>query len=278
MSKSPYNFEKNILGLSTPGMSIDRLPEEWIHVLYEESVDSQVKCICNHVIRHVNRYLNTQTQRMINVGTGCIKKFHLGQCKSAKTLLTKLIIGSRGDYEKIFDLIQYSDENWITFLESIQNNAISEWDNLAGLNEINEIIKAMSENHIESTKLSILENIVSEIQARLDKKAELEETHRVWTEKMNRENAQREEEQRIIYKARVEQQRIIYEAKCREEQERLEMQREADKIIEEEKRIAWLEELRSRDHLRDSLTLQRLRRVEELRSYVNKPEARFTKD
>ena len=256
MPKSPYNFEKNILGLSSPGMTIDRLPEEWIHVLYEESVDPQVKCICNHVIRYVNRYLNTRTQRMINVGTGCIKKFHLGKCKSAKTLLTKLIIGSRGDYDKIFDLIQYSDENWKTFLETIQNSAISEWDNLAGLNEINEIIKAMSENKIEATKISILEDIVSEIQSRLDKKAELAETHRLLTEKMNRERAQRAEEQRIISEARY-----------REEVARLERQREANKIVEQEKTKARLEELGRRENIRDPITLKRLQREADVRAY-----------
>ena len=225
MSKSPYNFEKNILGLSSPGMTIDRLPEEWIHVLYEESVDSQVKCICNHVIRYVNRYLNTRTQRMINVGTGCIKKFHLAKCKSAKTLLTNLIIGIRGDYQKIFDLIQYSDENWITFLESIKSNAISEWDNLAGLNEI------------------------SEIQARLDKKAELAETHRKWTEQLRLQ-----QEQIIAKQRRTQQERRIADLEFIAEQRRLEEER------------------------RHPLTLQRLRRVEELRSYVNKAEARFTRD
>ena len=250
-----YNYEKNILELSETD-DIKEVHKEWISLAPSCRMEQKERCICNRGIIIVERFFNTKTNRVINVGTTCVKELRLNECKSVNSIIKSFIDGEPGEYNQIIDLIKYSDDNLQTVIETVKQMATSLWNTPDGLNEIKRIITILSENGIDCPELQAL---LSDLQRGIDYRAQLAETHRLWTEKMNRENAQRLEEQRIIS-----------EARHREELVRLERQREANKIIEEEKRIAWLEELRRRENLRDPITLRRLKREEELRAYTTK--------
>ena len=155
-----YNFEENILKLSETD-DPEKLHEEWIHMSYNQHVDTPVRCICNRFIHDIHMFLNIKTKKMINVGTTCVKKLRLNKNNSVRHVFLKFINGSRGEYQDICDLIKYSNENWITFLESIKSKVHSVWDNLIGLTEINKIIKLFSDNSIDC---SDLQDIVRQIQ------------------------------------------------------------------------------------------------------------------
>jgi len=247
-----YNYEKNILELSETD-DIKEVPKEWISLAPSCRMEQKERCICNRGIMIVERFFNIKTKRVINVGTTCVKELRLNECKSVNGLIKSFIDGEIGEYNQIIDLIKYSDDNLQKIIATVKQMAASLWNTPDGLNEIKRIISILSENGIDCPEMQAL---LSEFQKRIDYRAQLAETHRLWTEKMNREKAQRAEEQRVIQ-----------EARHREEVARLERQREANKIIEEEKRIAWLEELRHRENLRDPITLRRLKQEEELRDY-----------
>lgn len=247
-----YNYEKNILELSETD-DIKEVPKEWISLAPSCRMEQKERCICNRGIIIVERFFNTKTKRVINVGTTCVKELRLNECKSINCLIKSFIDGEPGEYQQILDLIRYSDDNLQKVIATVKQMAASLWNTPDGLNEIKRIISILSENGIHCPEMQAL---LSELQKRIDYRAQLAETHRLWTEKMNRKNAHRAEVQRIIQEARY-----------REEVARIERQREADKIVEEEKRIAWLEELRRRENLRDPITLRRLKQEEEIRAY-----------
>lgn len=247
-----YNYEKNILELSETN-DINEVPKEWVSLAPSHRVDEKERCICNRRIIIMERFFNTITKRVINVGTKCVKGLRLNKCKSVDSVIKSFIDGEPGEYQQILDLIKYSDDNLQKVIASVKQMANSSWNNPEGLIEIKRIISILSENGIVCRELH---SLLIDLQKRIDYRAQLAETHRLWIEKMNRENAER-----------AEQQRIISEAKRIEEQERLERQREVDKIVQEKNRLAQLEELRYRESLRDPVTLKRLQREEEIRAY-----------
>jgi hypothetical protein len=232
MSKSSHKFEENILKLSETN-EVDKLHEEWVCLGYDERVINSETCICNKEIGNVYRFLNMKTMKMINVGTNCVKKLQLKKCKSVRLIMSSFIGGVRGNYNQICDLIKYSNQNWLAFLDAIKTRVNSDWDNLIGLTEINKIMAILSENGVECTELHM---IVDAIKKRLDERAQLAETHRIFTEKV----AKHAELERIrIYKERIRQRRL------------------QDKLQEEEKvRIQKLQR-EERDRKR-SLELERL--------------------
>jgi len=208
MNKSYHKFEENILQLSETKV-LDNLHEEWVSLAYDEHVDTLERCICNREIGNVYRYLNIKTKRMINVGTNCVKKLRLNNCRTVRSILTGDINGTRGNYQQICDLIKYSNENWLTFLESIKSKANSDWDNLIGLTEINKIIEFLSENGVECDDLHV---IVSKIQEGINQRNQLAEIHRRWTENIHiQEQLRRNEE----YKEKIRSARLKQEEELR---------------------------------------------------------------
>ena len=234
-----YKFDENILKLSETN-DLEKLHEEWIHISYNEDIDIPVICICQHVIYNTHIYLNIKNKNIINVGTTCVNKIRLKNCKKLRSVIMSFINGTRGHYQEICDLIKYSNENWITFLESIKSKVDSVWDNLIGLTEINKIIKLFSDNSIDC---SDLQDIVRKIQMKIDEKKQLAETHRIWTEKL------RMQEENRVYKEKIRQIRLKEESqnrilKLRREEERRkkdeELRKKLSELSEEEKRITFI--------------------------------------
>lgn len=225
---SSYKFDENILKLSETD-DPEKLHEEWIHMSYNEHVDIPVTCICTHEIYNPHIFLNIKTRKMINVGTTCVKKIRLKNCKNVRSVMMSFINGTRGHYKEICDLIKYSNENWITFLESIKSKVHSVWDNLIGLTEINKIIKLFSENSIDC---SDLHDIVREIQKRIDEQIQLAQASRIRAEKLRIEEGNR------IYTDRIRQRRLHEEYQARilnvkREEERRKQEQELTKKLRE---------------------------------------------
>ena len=243
MSKAYHKFEENILQLSETKV-LDNLHEEWISLTYDEHVDTLERCICNREIGNVYRYLNIKTKRMINVGTDCVKKLRLKNCRSARSILTGSISGTPGNYQQICDLIKYSNENWLTFLESIKSKANSDWDNLIGLTEINKIIEFLSENGVECDDLHV---IVSKIQEGINQRNQLAETHRRWTENIHiQEQLRRNEEYKEkIRSARLKQEEELRIQRLQRAERERKKQEELEKLLaqnaEKEKERLFLE-------------------------------------
>ena len=235
MSKGYHKFEENILKLSET-KDIEKLHEEWVSLAYDEHVINPETCICNREIGNVHRFLNMRTMKMINVGTNCVKKLRLKKCQSVKLLMNSFIGGVRGNYNQICDLIKYSNENWLIFLEAIKIRANSDWDNLIGLTEINNIIRILSESGMECAELH---NLVSEIQKRLDEKAELAELARKFAEKLEKQaEAERIQTYNKKYKDNIRQYRLKQEEEIRKQgllrEERKRKQKlELEKLLEE---------------------------------------------
>ena len=228
MSKGYHKFEENIMKLSQT-KDIENLHEEWVSLAYDEHVINPETCICNREIGNVHRFLNMKTMKMINVGTNCVKKLRLKKCQSVRIVMNSFIGGVRGNYNQICDLIKYSNENWLTFLEAIKIRANSDWDNLIGLTEINKIMSILSENGIECAELHIL---VSEIQKRLDEKAELAELARKFAEKVEKQaEAERIQKYNKKYKDNIRQYRLKQEQEI-QKQRLLRQERERKQKVE----------------------------------------------
>jgi hypothetical protein len=222
-----YNYEKNILELSETD-DIKEVPKEWISLAPSCRMEQKERCICNRAIIIVERFFNIKTKRVINVGTTCVKELSLNECKSVNGLIKSFIDGEPGEYNQIIDLIKYSDDNLQKIIETVKQMTNSLWNNPDGLIEIKRIISILSENGIDCPELQAL---LSDLQKRIDCRAQLAETHRLLTEEMNRERAQRAEEQRIISEAR------------------------------------HREEVARRENLRHPMTLKRLQREADVRAY-----------
>jgi len=229
MSKAYHKFEENILQLSETKL-LDNLHEEWVSLSYDKHVNTLERCICNREIGNVYRYLNMKTKRMINIGTDCVKKLRLKNCKSARSILTGTISGTRGNYQQICDLIKYSNENWLTFLESIKSKANSDWDNLIGLTEINKIIEFLSENAVDCNELQL---IVSKIQERINERNQLAETHRRWTENINKkqEVLSNEEYKEKIRRARLKQEEELRIQRLQRAERERKKQEDLEKLL-----------------------------------------------
>ena len=240
---SSYKFDENILELSETD-DPEKLHEEWIHMSYNEHVDIPVRCICTHVIYNPHMFLNIKTKKMINLGTTCVKKLRLNKNNSVRSVFLKFINGSRGEYQDICDLIKYSNENWVTFLESIKSKVHSVWDNLIGLTEINKIIKLFSDNSIDC---SDLDDIVREIQKRIDEKIQLAHASRI------RANKLRIEEDNRIYTDRIRQRRLHEEYQARI----LNVKREEERRKQDQERTKKLRELAQQEKAKSFIKLKK---------------------
>jgi hypothetical protein len=246
---SLYNFEENILTLSETD-NPDILPKEWIHISYNPHLETPVTCICNRDINNNHIFLNIKTKRMINVGSTCVKKLRLNKKKTVRFIIHNFINGSRGDYQEICDLIKYSNDNWISFLESINSKVNSDWNNIIGLIEINNIIKLFTDNNIDCTDLH---NIVTQIQKRIDEKKLRNEALRLRAEKLRIEQQdvfnkiKRDEEKRKRDEEQKNKLRKLRELAEQEKQKRDEEQKKKLRELEEEERRRIFQKIKKSD-------------------------------
>ena len=126
-----YNFDENILKLSKSN-NLNEAKREWYVILKETRAynETSLVCICQHKIRNIIYMYNKNTQKIIIVGTKCCKKFNLYQNKLNNDILEKILINifTKGDYEKINNIIEYSDEiknELIKYLRNKLNNNLN---------------------------------------------------------------------------------------------------------------------------------------------------------
>lgn len=187
-----YNFDENILKLSKSN-NLNEAKREWYVILketrtYNERVEIKkililpptlsknqrffdnepsLVCICQHKIRNIIYMYNKNTQKIIIVGTKCCKKFNLYQNKLNNDILEKILINifTKGDYEKINNIIEYSDEiknELIKYLRNKLNNNLNYYDLLFKL-------KKETEELIEEYGLIYLKEILYEILDKIKK-------------------------------------------------------------------------------------------------------------
>jgi hypothetical protein len=234
-SKDKYEFTENILKLSET-KDPTQLHIEWVLIDYEKIDETKVRCICNRNIGHVYRYYNTKTKHAINVGSECKKKLHLTNCHSSNSIIHKFISGDKGTYEKICDLIKYSNEVWKQFLEHI-HKGLASWPLQKSICNLENIIKILSENNIDCKDLSNILNIYLERDAKLrDAKEKLRLLDIAQSEERERQYRQKRDEiEKKQKKAKdewEEKQRQINEEKEKREQEEKEQREYIQKLLE----------------------------------------------
>jgi hypothetical protein len=244
MTTKKFKFNENIMALSyTKDMA--NLNTEWIQLAYEEHDDNSRQCICEHKIKYMYRYLNTKTGHMINVGSECVKKLRLNNCRNAKSIFRDYISGIPGEYECIGDLIKYSLANWALFLQNIKDKVKLEWNNTNGLIELDKIIQMLTLRNISCEEIvQIMHKVSNEIK----KKEEASERIRKHMEETEKKRLYEEEQQKKAtelwmkeLEKRRENKRIRHEEEIREQNEREQREkkeaerREIQRVIMEER-------------------------------------------
>ena len=168
MTTKKFKFNENIMALSH-AKDMTQLNTEWIQLGYEEHDDNSTLCICEHKIKNIYRYLNTKTGHMINVGSECVKKLRLNNCRNAKSIFRDFISGIPGEYKCIGDLIKYSVANWTLLLQGIKDKVKSDWNNTNGLIELDKIIQMLSLMNINCEEIV---QIMHEVSDEIKKKEE----------------------------------------------------------------------------------------------------------
>jgi len=188
-----YNFDHNILKLSETD-DINKISKEWIDMGFDVLTHT-TQCICNRQIKNRYRFRNLKNGNMINIGTTCYDKLViLHQCRTIETIFMNFIAGDVSDYENIIDLIKYSNENWISYLQVIKRYLITKSDYNTRLTELQEIISMLTNNGISCPELHTM---CKEIQILLNKKLD-EEIVKKEHEKRIRENRERNEREIIL--------------------------------------------------------------------------------
>jgi hypothetical protein len=163
---------------------------------------------------------------MINVGSECVKKLRLNNCRNAKSIFRDYISGIPGEYECIGDLIKYSVANWELFLQNIKDKVKSDWNNTNGLTQLVNIIEMLNEREISCGEII---QIMHEVSNEIKKKEEALER--------NRKHMEETEKKRLAEEARQKKEieEIRRRVKEREEKEKERKHREESKIRREEK-------------------------------------------
>jgi hypothetical protein len=198
---------------------------------------------------HVYRYYNLRTKHAINVGSECKKKLHLTNCHSSNSIIRDFISGDKGTYEKICDLINYSNEVWKQFLEHIHKSHAS-WPLEKSICNLKNIIKILCENSIDCKDLSDILNIYLERDAKLrDAKEKLRLLEIAQSEERDRQYRQQrdefEKQQKKEREREYRQQRDEFEKKQKKEKEEWE---EKQRQINEEKEKREQEEKEEREY------------------------------
>ena len=228
-----YKFTQNILELSETkdeNLLDAVLHKEWCCLGYLDiRGETSQACICNYELTaKLYRFLNIKTKRMINVGSRCYKKFNLSKCRDSTTMFKNFISGHRGEYMEIIDLIEYSDENWRSFLAELNTERLG-WTNgdaLRHLYSILENLQGMQNKDlfrvVEEELIKIIKDISNNIKHEEDKKKR-EQEKIVAKERAAKERAEKHE------KNKREQERIAAETCAARER----AQNEAIKIAQE---------------------------------------------
>jgi len=244
MTTKKFKFNENIMALSY-AKDMAQLNTEWIQLGYEEHDDNLTQCICEHKIKYMYRYLNIKTGHMINVGSECVKKLRLNNCRNAKSIFRDYISGIPGEYECISDLIKYSVANWALFLQNIKDKVKLEWNNTNGLIELDKIIQMLSLRNISCEEIvQIMHKVSNEIK----KKEETLERIRKYKEETEKKRLAEEARQKKTteqwmkeLEERRENERIRREKEIREQHEREQREkkeaerREIERTIREER-------------------------------------------
>lgn len=103
-----YAFEDNIRKLSEDK---ENYQKEWIYA-YEDANGGT--CICNHKLKYANYFMNTANGHVIRVGNDCMRRLEgkLKRSTNGVPAIVGRIFASKSvhGYERILDLIQYSQE------------------------------------------------------------------------------------------------------------------------------------------------------------------------
>jgi hypothetical protein len=242
-----YKFKNNILELSQT-KNENLIHTEWIRLAYVDlHMHELEKCICGHVLRkELYRYLNTKTKRMINVGSGCVKKLHLSECRDSTTMIKNFISGLRGEYMEIIDLIEYSDENWRSFLREL-NSAMAGWTNGDALHHIYSILEnlqGMQNKDLFHRVEKELTNIITDISKNIETKKRIaaeERAAKELAEKHEQEKRKREQE-KIVAEERAARERAEKHAQNIREQERIAVEARAAREREQKEAIKIAQE------------------------------------
>lgn len=226
MTTKKFKFNENIIALSH-AKDMAQLNTEWIQLGYEEHDDNSTQCICEHKIKYIYIYLNTKTAHMINVGSECVKKLRLNNCRNAKSIFRDFISGIPGEYECIGDLIEYSVANWTLFLQGIKDKVKSDWNNTNGLIELDKIIQMLSLRNIDCEEIV---QIMHEVSNEIKKKEETLEHIRKIKEETEKKRLAEEER----WKKATEQ--WMKELEERRENERIRCEKEMREKYEREQR------------------------------------------
>jgi hypothetical protein len=226
MTTKKFKFNENIIALSY-AKDMTQLNTEWIQLEYKEHDDNSTQCICEHKIKYIYRYLNTKTARMINVGSECVKKLRLNNCRNAKSIFRDYFSGIKGEYECIGDLIKYSDANWALFLQNIEDKVKLEWNNTNGLIELDKIIQMLSLKNISCQEIVEIMHKVSDELERIRKyKEETEKKRLAKEEQQKKEEEERKENERIRREKEISEQN---ERKQREKEEAERKKKDAER-------------------------------------------------
>jgi len=235
MTENNFKFDKNIMELSYTG-DLSQLHTEWIQLGYEERYDNSTRCICGHKIKNTYRYLNTKTAHMINVGSECVKKLRLNNCRNAKSIFRDFISGIPGEYECISDLIKYSVDNWKLFLQIVKDKVNTDWNNTNGLIELDKIIQILSLKNIDCEEIvQIMHNVSNEIKKREEKLELIRKNKEEFEKKRLVEENQLKKEFKEREKRLIEREEREKEANRREES-KIRRGEEEKKRLDEEKR------------------------------------------
>ena len=139
MSKSEYNFNKNLLKASSSN-SLQEAKTEWVEVYEEVRLNKDGLCICQrNRLKFVKYFYNVKTKLTINVGSRCCKKFNFSVDKIKNKILEKIFKTNivKGEYQVIDNIIAYTN--------SIENQLICHFEEYTNSKNIYQL-KMITEN------------------------------------------------------------------------------------------------------------------------------------
>jgi len=242
-----HKFIINIKQLSE-SQDINDIAEEW--EFYKQVVlpEKTGRCICNHTVKKINKYVNKLNGKIIDVGEVCSKKYiELEDKEKVRMKYVKEILGNIkvfGEYKNITDVLEFENEIRTAIMEKILKD-ITNANTIISLNSILEDVKCLSDIIQGINEMSMfLKDSIKKIKDK--KECILEE------ERLNREKERIQEEER----KRINKQNNLY---LKMERERL--KEEAGKI-EKDKKYNYDKSLIMYEIKRVEDTIERLRCVD----------------